>query len=145
MPCRPTPWIGRWLVEDAVFGIVDFLNLMAYDGGTPHSPYSLAEQSLGYWRGRGLPQAKAVLGVPFYGRDPYTAYQDLVAMDPDAPNKDQVGDVYYNGIPTIQQKTQLAASDGAGIMAWELSMDTLDETSLLRAIDEAIPDGWTMP
>jgi hypothetical protein len=30
-------------------------------------------------------------------------------------------------------------------MIWELSMDTLDETSLLRAIYEAIPPGWTMP
>jgi len=138
------PWNGDG-IDDAVFGIVDFLNLMAYDGGTPHSPYSLAEQSLDYWRGRGLPQAKAVLGVPFYGRDPYTSYADLVAMDPDAPNKDQVGDIHYNGIPTIQAKTALAASDGSGIMIWELSMDTTDETSLLRAIYEAIPPGWTLP
>ena len=138
------PWNGDG-IADEVFGIVDFLNLMAYDGGTPHSPYSLAEQSLDYWRGRGLPQGKAVLGVPFYGRDPYTSYADLVAMDPDAPSKDQVGDIHYNGIPTIQAKTALAAGDGSGIMIWELSMDTTDETSLLRAIHEAIPPGWSLP
>jgi chitinase len=138
------PWNGDGIL-DAVFDAVDFLNLMAYDGGTPHSPYSLAEQSLDYWRGRGLPQNKAVLGVPFYGRSPYTPYRDLVDMDPDAPNKDQVGDIHYNGIPTIQAKTALAADEGSGIMIWELSMDTDDETSLLRAIYEAIPTDWTLP
>jgi chitinase len=132
------PWNGDGVL-DAVFDVVDFLNLMAYDGGTPHSPYSLAEQSLDYWRGRGLPQGKTVLGVPFYGRSPYTPYRELVDMDPEAPYKDQVGDIYYNGIPTIQAKTALAADEGSGIMIWELTMDTTDETSLLRAIYEAIP------
>lgn len=86
-----------------------------------------------------------MLGVPFYSRDPYTSYADLVAQDPQAPFKDQVGTVYYNGIATIQAKTALAASEGAGIMIWELSMDTADDTSLLRAIHEAIPPGWTPP
>ena len=126
-------------VLDAVFDVVDLLNLMAYDG-EPNSPYSLAVAALDYWLGRGLPPGKAVLGVPFYGRDPYTPYRDLVAQDPTAPQKDQIGSIYYNGIPTIQAKTELAATRGAaGMMAWELSQDTTDATSLLRAISEASP------
>ena len=59
-------WAGNGILS-GVFNDVDFLNLMAYDGGdgASHSPYSYAESSLNYWLGRGLPKSKAVLGVPF--------------------------------------------------------------------------------
>jgi len=130
-------YLGGSIAED-VFAVVDFLNLMAYDGGTPHSPYSYAVSCLDYWSSRGLSAEKTVLGVPFYGRDPYVSYRDLVAQDPTAPEKDQVGDVYYNGIATIKQKTELAMSEATGIMMWELSQDTTDDTSLLGAIDEVV-------
>nr|WP_242588415.1 RICIN domain-containing protein [Corallococcus macrosporus] len=122
-------------VPASVFNDVDFLNIMAYDGGQPHSTYDLAVQSLNYWKGRGLPASKAVLGVPFYGRSPssYVGYSELVARDPQAPYKDNVGDVYYNGIATIQAKTQLGKQNG-GVMIWELSQDTSGSTSLLNAI-----------
>ena len=121
-----------------VFDAIDFLNLMAYDGGTPHSPYSYAVSCLEYWRSRGLSIDKTVLGVPFYGRSPYMSYRDIVALDPTAPEKDQVGDVHYNGIPTMKAKTSLAMTEATGIMMWELSQDTTDETSLLGAIDEVV-------
>ncbi|RKH49364.1 chitinase [Corallococcus sp. AB049A] len=122
-------------VPASVFNDVDFLNIMAYDGGQPHSTYDLAVQSLNYWKGRGLPASKAVLGVPFYGRSPssYVGYSELVARDSQAPYKDNVGDVYYNGIATIQAKTQLGRQNG-GVMIWELSQDTSGSTSLLNAI-----------
>ncbi|AFE08340.1 chitinase [Corallococcus coralloides DSM 2259] len=122
-------------VQASVFSDVDFLNIMAYDGGQPHSTYDLAVQSLNYWKGRGLPASKAVLGVPFYGRSPssYVGYSELVARDSQAPYKDNVGDVYYNGIATIQAKTQLGKQNG-GVMIWELSQDTSGSTSLLNAI-----------
>jgi chitinase len=122
-------------VQASVFSDVDFLNIMAYDGGQPHSTYDLAVQSLNYWKGRGLPASKAVLGVPFYGRSPssYVAYSELVARDSQAPYKDNVGDVYYNGIATIQAKTRLGLQNG-GVMIWELSQDTSGSTSLLNAI-----------
>src|SRR5207244_7241630 len=55
-------------VPSAVFGSVDFLNIMSYDAGKPHASYAFAVENLDYWQGRGLPASKTVLGVPFYAR-----------------------------------------------------------------------------
>jgi chitinase len=123
-------------VPTATFSDVDFLNIMAYDGGQPHSTYAYAVQSLDYWLGRGLPKDKAVLGVPFYGRSPstYEGYKSLVARDSQAPYKDNVGNVYYNGIATIQSKTTLAMQRGGGVMIWDISDDATGSASLLTAI-----------
>lgn len=132
--------VGGAGIEDAVFAQVDYLNLMAYDGGdgSTHSPYSYAVDSLDYWLNRGLPKEKCVLGVPFYGRPSWKSYASIVAQDPDAPNKDLSNGTYYNGIATIEAKTRLARERASGIMIWELSQDTSDSTSLLRAIDSVV-------
>jgi GH18 family chitinase len=128
-----------------IFEIVDWLNLMAYDDDNgqpiPHSPYSLAEKSINYWvKQRGLPAHKAVLGMPFYGkprRDNLSHYKDLVAAGAD-PMKDEFDSVYYNGIATIKNKTELAKKQGlSGVMIWEISQDTHDDRSLLKAINES--------
>lgn len=128
-----------------IFEIVDWLNLMAYDDDkgqpVPHSPYSLAEKSINYWvKERGLPPQKAVLGLPFYGkprREKLSHYKDLVAAGADAA-ADEFDSVYYNGITTIKRKTELAKKENlAGVMIWEISQDTNDEKSLLKAINEA--------
>lgn len=134
--------------KDEIFKIVDWLNLMAYDDDKgqpiPHSPYSLAERSINYWvKERGLPAEKAVLGLPFYGkprRENLSHYKDLVAAGADHM-QDEFDSVYYNGIATIKQKTELALKEGlAGVMIWEISQDTQDERSLLKAINEAVRD-----
>ncbi|WP_245814191.1 glycosyl hydrolase family 18 protein [Cystobacter ferrugineus] len=132
-------------IPTATFADVDFLNIMAYDGGHPHSTYNYAVQSLDYWLGRGLPKDKAVLGVPFYGRSPssYVGYAALVARDSQAPYKDNVGDVYYNGIATIQAKSKLALQRGGGVMIWDISDDAKGSASLLTAIAQAV--GGTTP
>jgi GH18 family chitinase len=123
-----------------VFASTDFINVMAYDadesGHSHHSPFDYAVASLRYWRDRGLPRDKLVLGVPFYGRPPSTSYRDLFRLDPRAHEKDQIGAIGYNGIATIKRKTTLALAEASGIMIWEITEDTSDETSLLRAIDE---------
>lgn len=126
-----------------VFGMVDFLNLMVYDASkTDHSPYSLAVESLDYWSRRGLPAEKTVLGVPFYGRPVGIPYRQLVQADPAAAQRDESDfngqKIYYNGIPTLQRKTALALQRASGIMIWELAHDTMDETSLLKAIYETV-------
>jgi chitinase len=128
-------------VVPEVFATADFLNVMAYDadesGRTNHSSYDYAVASLRYWRRRGLPRDKLVLGVPFYGRAPETRYRDLFRLDPRADQKDRIGRIGYNGVATIKRKTALALAEAGGVMIWEISEDTGDGTSLLRAINEA--------
>ena len=126
-------------VLKGVFDQVDFLNLMVYDGpDTNHSPYSFAEAALDYWSARGLSPEKTVLGVPFYAKPGWTIYSKLIQANPAAANTDVLDymgqKVYYNGIPTLQQKTHLALKRASGIMIWALPMDTYDDTSLLKAI-----------
>jgi len=126
-----------------VFPVVDFLNIMVYDDSqTDHSPYWLAEESLDYWQGRGLPPEKTVLGVPFYGRPEGIAYRRLVQTDPTAADRDvseyEGKKIYYNGMATMQRKTELAMQRVSGIMIWELAHDTLDSTSLLGVISRTV-------
>lgn len=132
-------------IQASIFGLVDFLNIMAYDwhyqDGRHHSPYSVAEESLDYWLRRGCPKEKAVLGVPFYGRMPALFYKDLIKQDRSAADKDILGTVQYNGIPTMRRKTELAVRKGGGIMFWEITQDTQDGTSLLSAIHATVSKG----
>ena len=129
-------------IQSGVFSSVDFLNLMAYDGGgSNHSTYDFAVQTLNYWKGRGLPAAKAVLGVPFYGRSSteYVAYNALLLRGA-SPNSDYFGNIGYNGIPTIKSKTNLAFDQAGGIMIWELSQDVNNPNSLLSAIGQVVDE-----
>jgi hypothetical protein len=131
----------------------DWINMMVYDltgpwnpsNVGPHSPYSFAENAINYWVNQGVPKNKLTLGVPFYGYD-FTdqnnvtalTYSQIVAMNPDNAQVDQVGQLYYNGIPTIEAKTVLAMNEVSGIMIWELGQDRFDEYSLLDKIYEVI-------
>ncbi|MCB0571956.1 MAG: hypothetical protein KDC66_19450 [Phaeodactylibacter sp.] len=125
----------------------DFINLMAYDltgqfnpgRPGPHSPYSLADAGIKYWKNQGMPAHKLVLGLPLYGWDfstPGTVrsvnYGDIVATNPAYAHIDQVGKIYYNGIQTVVAKTELAMRDAGGVMLWELGKDAHNEYSLLR-------------
>lgn len=128
-----------------VFESVDFLNVMAYDGGgTAHSPMAYAEEALDYWGTLGLSAEQTVLGVPFYSRPAEVAYRDLVEADPAAADVDAFdwhGTAQnYNGLPTIRAKADLAMQRASGIMIWTVAHDTTDGTSLLRAITERVGD-----
>lgn len=129
-------------IPPETFEIFDFVNIMAYDSGEPHSSYALAEEAIRYWQDRGLPPEKTVLGVPFYAHPSLVSYRKIVEQDPAAAQVDEfeyLGVLQnYNGIPTMQQKTQLAMERAAGIMIWTLEHDTQDENSLLRAINQAV-------
>jgi GH18 family chitinase len=136
-------------VQPAVFGYVDFLNIMAYDGGSPHANYDWAIASANFWKSRGLPASKTVLGVPFYSRPGYLTYAQIVAMNPANANVDCVNangaQQCYNGIPTIKRKTQWAMDNAGGIMNWELSEDTTGSTSLVSAIYDVATGGGQPP
>jgi chitinase len=136
-------------VSDEVLFSFDFINVMAYDltgpwdPGNPgqHSPYSFAEASISYWKAQGLPGESLTLGLPFYGYDFTNAanvvsftYGSMVAEDPSYAQLDQVGQRYYNGIPTIEAKTVLAKQAAAGVCIWELGQDAFNGYSLLQAI-----------
>lgn len=127
---------GSGGISSETFADMDWLNIMAYDGGSgaDHSPYSYATSALDLWAERGLPRQKAVLGVPFYSRPGYRSYAWLVASDPAAPYRDELGGEYYNGLDTMRRKACLARQRASGVMSWELSQDTHDATSLLNAI-----------
>jgi len=130
-------------VSADVFGTVDFLNVMAYDGsGQHHAPISYAQDALAYWHARGLPAAQRVLGVPFYSRPAEVPYRELVEADPAAAEADEIDFhgtlVNYNGPETMRRKTALAMTQASGIMIWTVLDDTTDDTSLLRAIHAAI-------
>ncbi|UOQ53102.1 carbohydrate-binding protein [Hymenobacter cellulosivorans] len=129
---------GGASILNSVFTSVDFLNLMAYDfNNFDHSTYDYAVQSINYWKGRGLPANKTVLGVPFYGRPTWESYAQLLARGA-SPNADVFDGVGYNGIPTIKSKTNLAFDQGSGIMIWELSQDVTGANSLLTAINQVV-------
>lgn len=133
----------------------DFINLMSYDaygtwtGPGQHAPYSFAVSDLTYWQvTKGIPAAKLTVGVPFYGyywgssSSSYT-FADIQINYPGTQNQDQKipttgGVLYYNGIPTIKQKTVLAIEQAGGIMIWQLVGDATGANSLLLAIDEVV-------
>ncbi|MEV8512125.1 glycosyl hydrolase family 18 protein [Dactylosporangium sp. NPDC051484] len=136
-------------VQPAVFGYVDWLNIMTYDGGSPHSNYDWSVNAVNFWKGRGLPASKAVIGVPFYSRPGYLTYADLVARDPANANRDCVtingSNECYNGLPTVRRKTQWAMANAGGIMYWEMSQDATGANSLVNAIYTTATGGTTPP
>lgn len=141
------PPLNELGIENEVFNHIDFLNIMAYDSfidDKNHSPYSLAVSSLAYWKGRGLPAHKAILGVPFYGRTKknydftsYVLFNEIISRGGNV-NEDSLNGLAYNGIATIIKKTELAMTEGGGIMIWELSGDAPGTNSLLTSIANVI-------
>lgn len=137
----------------------DFINLMAYDATGPwcgkkpgpHSTIAFAESCIDFWINKqGVDPDKISLGLPFYGycfSNPSKVYgfyySSMITKSVDNMAKDQVGCMYYNGIPTIKAKTQIAMDRVGGVMLWELSqdaLDTLSEYSLLNAVNSVTGD-----
>ena len=145
---------GGGNVPAGTFAYFDWINIMAYDAcgptwGTPgqHSSYSMAVNALNYWKGRGLAQSKAILGLPFYGyefgsvtaKNYGVSYNFIASNYPSTITEDEASSgggntIYYNGISTIIDKTSLALTSGGGVMIWELSLDASGTNSLLKQI-----------
>jgi chitinase len=137
-------------ITSAAYGYIDWFNVMAYDGGSPHANYNWSIASFNYWRNtKGVPVNKIVLGVPFYSRPAGKAYRDYVAQNTAYADQDCVGSDCYNGRPTVRSKTQYVRSQGGGgIMYWDTSNDTtgsLAQYSLISAIYEAAMGTSTPP
>jgi chitinase len=150
------------VVTHEVLTQFDFINIMSYDHTGPWSPdraenhasYADAMDDLNYYLNTlKVPKDKLILGVPFYGHgfgpglsDPviaWMAYKEIVSTYAGAEWVDHWHlpngyIMYYNGIPTIKNKTQLAMKQAAGIMIWEIMYDLpSSRKSLLNAIYEA--------
>ncbi|MFM7022025.1 MAG: glycosyl hydrolase family 18 protein [Flavobacteriales bacterium] len=152
-------WNG-WDIYDATLALFDFVNIMSYDqygtwtGPGPHSTYEAAEDDLYYWGvTRGLPKSKLVLGLPNYGYRWETGGNSSMtikqivgsysrAIDQDSINTTTNGVIYYNGIPTIKKKTELAIDKASGTMWWTLQFDypTTDSRSLIGAMNEVLTE-----
>ncbi len=140
-------------ITDQALAAYDWVNMMAYDltgpwapnNPGPHSPFSFAINATVYWVNQGVPPEKLTLGMPFYGwdfSDPSDVsgvlYRTLVNEDPDNAYRDRVGLTFYNGIPTIRQKTEYALVQLGGVMIWEIGQDHFGQYSLLGQIDDVI-------
>jgi spore germination protein YaaH len=131
----------------------DFINVMVYDKTGvwrpdnigPHSPFSFAEDAMKFWlEEKKIPADRITLGVPFYGFDftpraRYIDYSEIIRNDPSLAYVDSTGMRYYNGIPIIVRKVELAKKMNlGGVMIWEISSDTRGDLSLLKALDQAV-------
>lgn len=134
----------------------DFVSIMSYDRTGPwepkepgdHSPYSMAVEDLDYWHNvRNLPKEKLILGLPFYGYGFGPVDSPVVSMDykqitelyPGNNSSDTLkmpGDIimYFNNIPAIKKKTELAIKNAGGVMIWQLLGDAEGKLSLLNTI-----------
>lgn len=142
---------------DKALAQYDFVNLMSYDHTGawapqkpgPHSTYDQAVEDLSYFRVmRKIPKEKIVLGVPFYGygygptltkRGLTLNYDHIVSDYSGAELTDEfdIGEgktLYYNGMPTMKLKTNLAKHEASGIMIWQISGDAPAPKSLLDVI-----------
>ncbi len=146
-------------LSDKALAQYDFVNVMSYDRtGSwkpekpgPHATYTHAVEDLEYFGvERKIPKEKMVLGVPFYGYGfgpELTSlaismnYAQIVTQFAGAELLDEFkmpdGKIlYYNGLPTIRQKTALAKEKASGVMIWQVKGDAEGEYSLLKAINE---------
>jgi GH18 family chitinase len=146
-------------LPDKALAQYDFVNVMVYDRTGPwrpevpgqHSSYADAVEDLDYFATeRKIPREKMTLGLPFYGygfgpeiTSPVKSmdFNQIVSEFPGSESVDQWKNkdgniMYYNGIPTIKKKTELAKEKASGIMIWQLEGDARGSKSLLKAINK---------
>ena len=139
---------------------LDFISLMIYnDSGNwassavgPHSGWNFYVESVQRARSMGIPDAKIIPGIPFYGMrfpsatNPVGAtsitYSAIVDQYPGAEDKNAVTEafIYYDGKPIVAQKSQyVVAQKLGGMMFWELTQDAGEASkSLLEVIHKEL-------
>ena len=155
-----TPTYLDAVITNKTLNSFDFINIMAYDATGPwrpndpgqHSPNSLGDNALDFWMiQKGISKEKLVLGVPFYGRDfdpsdfKALTYKFIISLNYEYAYLDEVGLLYYNGIPAIVEKAKLALQKANGVMIWELGQDAFNDLSLLTAIDQTVNSSGCEP
>jgi GH18 family chitinase len=117
----------------------------------PHATYEHAVDDLRYFGvERKIPREKMTLGLPFYGygygpeltsKAISMNYNNIVTTFKGSELVDEwkMPDgkiLYYNGIPTIGRKTQLAKEKASGVMIWQVLGDARGRKSLLKVISK---------
>jgi len=151
-----TPGVYAGSIRDGlkseVLPVVDFFNIMVYDGigwdknePIQHASYNMAVASLNYWLStRGMPKEKAVLGIPAYGKNASNsakAYRDFVTAGADVSLDNASIDgvqFYFNGTITTKKKAKLAKDMANGIMFWEFYHDDNGDKSIIRAANDEL-------
>lgn len=137
-------------VSNEAINAFDFINIMSYDATGPWQPATVGQHSslefailgINYWKNTvGVSSDRINLGLPFYGYDfvdgntvNALTYNQIVNLDTNNSYYDQVGNLYYNGRPTIRAKIDLANSEVGGVFVWEIGQDSFGELSLLSTI-----------
>jgi GH18 family chitinase len=156
-----TAALATWnaqLISNTALEKFDFINVMSYDqtgpwrpaGPGPHATCEKAVSDLEYWtKTRLVPKKKINLGLPFYGYGFGTTYGEsmsygnIIITFPNAEQQDSImpaggGAIYYNGLPTIQNKTRMALANAGGVMIWQILQDAAGTQSLLGYIHDII-------
>ncbi len=158
-----TAALGTWFgsrVTNTAAQAFDWINVMSYDaygtwtGPGQHSSYNAAVTDLAYWANKVVDKNHLVVGVPSYGYkwtgstsagSSSMPYNTIVNTYARAANQDSITPaagqaIYYNGIPTIKNKTSLAITNASGMMMWTLQNDfpTTNPNSLILAIDQVV-------
>jgi chitinase len=150
----------RDAIRNEIFPYVDIFNIMAYDDFNTtvpykhHSDYTLATVCLNYWLNtRSMPAAKAVLGLPAYGRPSgitqtgtVLTYKTILSQGGNPQYDSAVVTaggftnytIYYNGQYTVKRKAKLAKDIANGVMMWEKWQDAIDNNSLLKAACDTV-------
>jgi hypothetical protein len=124
----------------------DYVLIMSYDNGTPHSTYDQAVQAVNAYSGQVSAKSKLVLGVPFYGKSGGVtkSYGDLLKSNPglSAGANDYSG-YNFNGPDLIAQKAgYIVDQGGGGLMIWQVSQDGFTTAApggvLLAAMNKGI-------
>ncbi|AQS57794.1 glycosyl hydrolase family 18 protein [Desulforamulus ferrireducens] len=137
-------WEAIAAITDQAAEALDFINLMCYDlqSDVHHSPIFFGDLSVDYWLNRGLAPEKIVLGMPLYARPSWLQYRELIALDRENAYRDYVAtqplESYYNGLPTLREKTLLAMRKAGGVMIFDINEDTKDETSAIAMIGQTV-------
>ena len=123
---------------------VDQINIMIYgklDASGNQSTMLHMKNTLSGYADPGIPKAKLLAGVPFYGKRATAPvsieYFTIVAQSQPAPSINKFGDYSYNGRILLQDKTAFLRQSGyGGIVIWEINQDVsvTSEFSLLKSI-----------
>jgi hypothetical protein len=125
----------------------DFILIMAYDMGTPHSTYNHAVSAVGAYAGQVTQKSKLVLGMPFYGKSggATRTYAELLQMNPNlSPSANDYSGYNFNGPNLIEQKSSyIVDQGGGGTMIWQISQDAVTGAAPKGVLLTAMNSGFS--